>query len=421
MNDGKSITQAILNSCFVGSIQLRASPPGACAACPAPGRRRPPCRRRTAAGRPAAASSRCADSACTGGGRNFSIGDVNLSASTLTQARPLRLELLDELAPVRRGSCARTSRPRPLALMPRTLPPAASASWKTRELRLRRQVAQVDDLQAVAQVRLVAAVLQHRVGVAAAAATAVGIVTPRHCWKTSAVSPSMTPKTSSMLDERHFHVELRELRLAVGAQVLVAQAAGDLEVLVVAGHHEQLLVKLRRLRQGVPLAGEDAARHEVVALEAVAAVLAAVAGLAVAAERGERVEGAAVDLDLAGAQPPGDARSRARGRPTRRRRRARRRCRWRSGPRPPRPRRAGSPAPGRRSPPGRSSSPARPRRRRWGGRSSRGRGPPAARRRRSPAARPRRSPSRCSRGRGRAGPPRPAARAGSRRRTGRRG
>ena len=67
------------------------------------------------------------------------------------------------------------------------------------------------------------------------------------------------------LDERHFEVELRELRLAVGAQVLVAQAARDLEVLVVPRDHQQLLIQLRRLRQGEQLPVEHAARHQVVA------------------------------------------------------------------------------------------------------------------------------------------------------------
>ncbi len=123
-------------------------------------------------------------------------------------------------------------------------------------------------------------------------------------------------------------------------------------------------------------------------LDREAPVLAAVAGLLVAAERRQRVVGAAVDLDLAGADPPGDGDRPLRGRPTRRRLPARSRCRWRSAPRRRRPRRAGSPAPARRSPPGRSSSPASPRRRRSGGRSSRARAPRAARRRRSAASRP---------------------------------
>ena len=43
--------------------------------------------------------------------------------------------------------------------------------------------------------------------------------------------------------------------LAVGAQVLVAETARDLVVAVHAGHHQQLLEQLRRLRQGVELAG----------------------------------------------------------------------------------------------------------------------------------------------------------------------
>ena len=58
-----------------------------------------------------------------------------------------------------------------------------------------------------------------------------------------------------LLDEAHLDVELGELRLAVGAEVLVAVAAGDLVVPLHAGHHEQLLEQLRALRQGVPGAG----------------------------------------------------------------------------------------------------------------------------------------------------------------------
>ena len=63
-------------------------------------------------------------------------------------------------------------------------------------------------------------------------------------------------------DEAHLGVELHELVLAVGAQVLVAQAAGDLVVAVDAGHHQQLLEQLRRLRQGVERPRLLARRHE---------------------------------------------------------------------------------------------------------------------------------------------------------------
>ena len=68
-----------------------------------------------------------------------------------------------------------------------------------------------------------------------------------------------------LVDEAHLQVELRELGLAVGAKVFVAEAAGDLIVLLEAGDHQQLLELLRRLRQGVEVAGIDAARHQVVA------------------------------------------------------------------------------------------------------------------------------------------------------------
>ena len=52
-----------------------------------------------------------------------------------------------------------------------------------------------------------------------------------------------------------------ELELAVGPQVLVAQAAGDLEVAVEAAHHEQLLGQLRALGQHVERAVVQAAGH----------------------------------------------------------------------------------------------------------------------------------------------------------------
>ena len=68
-----------------------------------------------------------------------------------------------------------------------------------------------------------------------------------------------------LVDEGHFDVALGELRLTVGAVVLVAEAAGDLVVLVKAGEHQQLLVDLGTLGQGVEGAGMQAAGHQEVA------------------------------------------------------------------------------------------------------------------------------------------------------------
>ena len=66
--------------------------------------------------------------------------------------------------------------------------------------------------------------------------------------------------------EGHLHVELIELAGgAVRPRVLVAEAGGYLEIAVKARGHEQLLELLRRLGQGVELAGVVPRRDEVVA------------------------------------------------------------------------------------------------------------------------------------------------------------
>ena len=67
------------------------------------------------------------------------------------------------------------------------------------------------------------------------------------------------------VDEAHLEVELGELRLPVGAEVLVPEAAGDLVVPLEAADHQQLLEQLRRLRQRVPLAGLQPHRDDEVA------------------------------------------------------------------------------------------------------------------------------------------------------------
>src|SRR6266853_4452123 len=65
--------------------------------------------------------------------------------------------------------------------------------------------------------------------------------------------------------KRYFEVELRELWLAVGAQVFIAEAFDDLEVAVHAADHQDLLENLRRLRKCVKLAGMHTAWNEIIA------------------------------------------------------------------------------------------------------------------------------------------------------------
>ena len=67
------------------------------------------------------------------------------------------------------------------------------------------------------------------------------------------------------LDERHLDVELAELELAVGAEILVPPAGGDLVVAVEPADLRQLLEQLRRLREREEAAGLEPHRHEEVA------------------------------------------------------------------------------------------------------------------------------------------------------------
>ena len=123
----------------------------------------------------------------------------------------------------------------------------------------------VADDQRVAQVRLVAAIFQQRLGEGDARELV------RHAPVGEFAEHARQHRFDSgehilLLDEAHLQIELVELaRAAVGAAVLVAETGGDLEIAVEAGDHHQLLELLRRLRQGVELARMQAAGHQEVA------------------------------------------------------------------------------------------------------------------------------------------------------------
>ena len=76
--------------------------------------------------------------------------------------------------------------------------------------------------------------------------------------------PFHHPEDVLPVDERHLDVDLRELGLPVGAQVLVAEALDDLRIPVVPGDHQDLLEQLRGLGKGVEHPRVDAGRHQVV-------------------------------------------------------------------------------------------------------------------------------------------------------------
>lgn len=68
-----------------------------------------------------------------------------------------------------------------------------------------------------------------------------------------------------LVHEGHLDIDLGELGLTVGTQVLVAETLGNLIVALDATDHEQLLQELRGLRQGVEVARLDAAGDDEVA------------------------------------------------------------------------------------------------------------------------------------------------------------
>ncbi len=122
------------------------------------------------------------------------------------------------------------------------------------ELGAARQLRRVLDLEPEAQVGLVRSIARLR-------------LVPGHPWErrldldAEAVAPDASHRLlhqreeELLVGERHLDVELRELLQAVGAEILVSEAARDLVVALEAGDDEQLLVDLRRLGQR-----EEAAR-----------------------------------------------------------------------------------------------------------------------------------------------------------------
>ena len=124
-------------------------------------------------------------------------------------------------------------------------------------------VGALDELEAHPEVGLVGPVPRHRVGVRHPRQRALDGV--------AGLGPHGLQDVLHQRDdvllvhEAHLDVELGELGLPVGAEVLVAVAARDLVVALHAADHEQLLEQLRALRQGVPAARGQTGRHQEVA------------------------------------------------------------------------------------------------------------------------------------------------------------
>ena len=124
----------------------------------------------------------------------------------------------------------------------------------------------VADDQRIAQVRLVAAVFQHRLGIGNAweFARRRHALAVRELLEHARQHRLYRLKDVFLRHKAHLEVELVEFRAAIGAQILVAEAGRDLEITVEAGHHQQLLEHLRRLRERIEAARMEAAGDEIV-------------------------------------------------------------------------------------------------------------------------------------------------------------
>ena len=124
-------------------------------------------------------------------------------------------------------------------------------------MRVAEDIAEVGDLHAEAGVGLVTAEAIHRLAVGKARKggrnfNALGLA------KDSGEELFHEAEDVVLRDERGLDIELGEFGLAVGAEILIAEAARDLEILFHTGDHEELLVLLRGLGERVERSGREA-------------------------------------------------------------------------------------------------------------------------------------------------------------------
>ena len=126
------------------------------------------------------------------------------------------------------------------------------------------EVGEVDKLHSEADIGFVAAVEAHCVG-PGHAGERLGEVDTLGIFENVFHEPLEHLDDILLLHEAHLAVDLGEFRLAVGAQVFIAETFGDLEISVVAADHEELLEELRRLGECIELAGVHSGGHHEVA------------------------------------------------------------------------------------------------------------------------------------------------------------
>jgi len=132
------------------------------------------------------------------------------------------------------------------------------------EFDILQQVSDVGQFQRNTQVRLVGTIAAHGFGMRQARER-IGQLDVQGFLEQVADHCFHQVGDGLLVHEGSLDVELGEFRLPVGAQVLVTEAPHHLVIPVHASDHQQLLVKLWRLRQGKEMVGMGAAGNQVVA------------------------------------------------------------------------------------------------------------------------------------------------------------
>ncbi len=194
--------------------------------------------------------------------KNFTIGDFHSPLSILMKASPLAPKVF--AIAVISSTWPMVMPAKPLALIAFTTPPPSMHAAEKLEPALAKIVGEIDQLHPEAAVRLVAAVSVHRFAIGHARERRRNVDAARRLEDRRQHSLDQSEDVLR-LDERRFDVDLRELRLAIGAQIFVAKAFRDLKIFLDPADHEELLVLLRRLRERVELARREATRDEEIA------------------------------------------------------------------------------------------------------------------------------------------------------------
>ena len=134
---------------------------------------------------------------------------------------------------------------------------------KDRELRSLHSLREIGDLHAKAQIGLIGAKAVHRFGVGEARQRSLQLLA-HHITEKAHKEAFGNIENVIDIDKGHFEVDLREFRLTVRTEILVAEAACELDVAVIARDHQELLVDLRRLRQRIEFAVMHTGGDEIV-------------------------------------------------------------------------------------------------------------------------------------------------------------